>query len=371
MAPLATWCRGFAMRAMTLDQIAPPLTLGRTLYAGDGRVLLHRGTELTGEYVEQLRGLGYEALYVDDPREPSGTTPAEIVSDQTRAEAMGAVKEAFDHLLNIRGSKFIHDWSGRRALYVAASSITNEIMACRDLCFQMAELRSTDGYTFAHSVSVAILGMALARKLHVPHNQLVDLAIGLLLHDLGKVVLAEELRDPDRQLTDEEREVYRKHARGGYALLQAMSGSFSAHTKIIALQHHEAWDGSGYPKGLKEGEIHLFAQICAITDTYDRLTTSKAFGFKALPHEALEYLMGSCGRLFSLDIVQTFLEIIAPYPLGTLVRLNTGEEGVVVRIDKGMHQRPVLRLCQNGRPGLEDFELYSHPDRVIVEVLGG
>ncbi len=358
------------MRAMTLDAIAPPLTLGRTLYAGDGRVLLHRGTELSGDYLDHLREMGFEALYVDDPRDPSQVLPVDLVSEQTRVEAQCAVKEAFSHLLNIRGSKFVHDWSGRRALYVAASSITNEIMSCKDLCFQMAELRSNDGYTFAHSVNVAILGMALARKLHVPHNQLVDLAIGLMLHDIGKLVLPENLRDPDRQLTDEERVEYQKHTRGGYALLQSMGGSFSAHTKIVALQHHEHWDGSGYPKGLAGAEIHQFAQICAITDTYDRLITSKAYGFKALPHEALEYLMGSCGRLFSLEMVQTFLEIVAPYPLGSTVRLNTGEEGVVVRIDKGMHQRPVLRLCRDGRLVGEDFELYAHPDRAIVEVLG-
>ena len=358
------------MRAMTLDGIGPPLKLGRTLYAGDGRVLLHRGTELSAEYVAQLRELGFEALYVDDPRDPSEILPADLVSEQTRVEAMGAVKEAFSHMASVRGSKFVHDWSGRRALYVAASSITNEVMACKDLCFQMAELRSGDGYTFAHSVNVAILGMALARKLQVPHNQLVDLAIGLLLHDLGKLVLADPLRDPDRQLSEDERAAYEKHARNGYALLQSMGGSFSAHTKIIALQHHERWDGSGYPKGLKEAEIHQFAQICAITDTYDRLITSKAFGFKALPHEALEFLMGSCDRLFSLDLVRAFLEIVAPYPLGTTVKLNTGEEGVVVRIDKGMHTRPVLRLFQEGRLQTEHFELYHHPDRAIVQVIG-
>ena len=358
------------MRAMTLDRISPPLKLGRTLYSGDGRVLLHRGTELSGEYVDSLRELGFEALYVDDPRDPSEVLPVDMVAEQTRAEAMCAVKEAFGHLLDVRGAKFVHDWSGRRALYQAASSITNEIMSCRDLCFQMAELRSSDGYTFAHSVNVAILGMALARKLHVPHQQLVDLAIGLLLHDIGKLILPEDLRDPDLQLTEEQQIAYMKHARGGYALLQAMGGSFSAHTKIIALQHHERWDGSGYPKGLKGDEIHKFSQICAITDTYDKLITSKAFGFKALPHEALEYLMGSCGRLFSLEMVQAFLDIVAPYPLGTLVKLNTGEEGVVVRIDKGMHARPVLRLFEEGRMvGGEDFELSQHPNRLVVKVL--
>jgi HD-GYP domain-containing protein (c-di-GMP phosphodiesterase class II) len=360
------------MRAMTLDRIAPPLKLGRTLYAGDGRVLLHRGTELSDEYLGHLREMGFEALYVDDPREPSDVAAVDLVSENTRIEAQSAVKEAFGHMLEQRGQKFVHDWSGRRALYVAASSITNEVMASKDLCFQMAELRSNDGYTFAHSVNVSILGMALARKLQVPHSQLVDLAIGLMLHDIGKLVLPENLRDPDRQLTEEEQAEYERHAKGGYALLQTMGSSFTAPTKIVSLQHHERWDGTGYPKGLKGDEIHLFAQICAVADTYDRLITSKAYGFKALPHEALEYLMGSCDRHFSLEIVRAFLEIVAPYPLGTTVRLNTGEEGMVVRIDKGKHSRPVLRLFdEDRRLRSEDFELYAHTDRVIVQVTNG
>lgn len=357
------------MRAMTIDRIAPPMRLGRTLYAGDGRVLLHRGTELSAEYVGHLKGLGYEALYVDDPRAPDEVVAVDLISEATRAAAMGAVKEAFGSLQSTRGSQFVHDWSGRRALYLAASSITNEVMSSKELCFQMAELRSTDGYTFAHSVNVTILGMALARKLALPHHQLIDLSIGLMLHDVGKLVLPEHLRDPDRELTADERTEYETHAKAGYALLQTMGSAFTAPTRIIALQHHEHWDGSGYPKGLAGNDIHIFSQICAIANTYDRLITSRAYGFRALPHEALEYLMGSCGRLFSLDMVRAFLEVVAPYPLGTMVKLNTGEVGVVCRIDKGMHSRPVLRLYEGGRPTDTELELYKHPDRAIVEIV--
>jgi HD-GYP domain-containing protein (c-di-GMP phosphodiesterase class II) len=355
------------MRAVTLEQIKPGMKLGKTLFAGDGRVLLHRGTVLGEKYVEHLAGLGFSALYVEDPA-LADVEMSDVVSEATRLGATSAVKDAFTQLRSTKGRNFHQDWSGRRALYHAATSIITEIQASKDLMFQVMELRAQDGYTFAHSVNVCILGMAMARQLDVPHNKLVDLAIGLLLHDIGALLLPEELRDPNRVLGDVEQAVYRSHAQGGFDLLKDMRETFGATSKIVTLQHHEWWDGSGYPKGLAGNDIHEFAQICSIVDTYDRLITSNKFGRRALPHEALEYIMGSGGRQFRLELVQTFISVVAPYPLGTTVRLNTGEMGVVIRLEKGLPHRPVLRLVRGTRLSDEELRLTSHPDRVVVGV---
>jgi HD-GYP domain-containing protein (c-di-GMP phosphodiesterase class II) len=354
------------MRAIMLDRVQPSMRLGKTLFAGDGRVLLHRGTELSDAYLEHLRSLGFTALYVEDPR-TEGVEAPELVSDKTRLVAVAAVKTAFAGLKDMQGHKFQHGWSGRRSLYNAASSIVTEVSASKDLCIQLMELRSSDGYTFAHSVNVCILGMALARKLEVPYNKMVDLAIGLLIHDIGKLLLPEELRDATRELTSEEAKAYEHHAEAGYGLLKDLGSTFGAPSKIVALQHHERWDGQGYPRGLKGDQIHEFAQICAIANTYDRLTTSAAFGRRAAPHEALEFIMGAGGTLFRLPLVQAFLEIVAPYPLGSTVKLNTGEIGVVVRIEKGLPQRPVLRMLADHSG--DEFRLTDHQDRVVVGVV--
>lgn len=350
------------MRALTFDRIQPSMKLGKTLYAGDGRVLLHRGTELTQEYLNHLQNQGFTALYVQD-----GTSPEfelhELVGEQTRQQAVAAVKGSFEDLAG--GRKLNQDWVGKRRLYNAATSIVAEVSGNRDLGVQMLELRSLDGYTFQHSVNVCILGMALAIKAGVEHNRLVDLAIGLLLHDIGKLLLPDDLRHLHGQVAPDRRREYERHCEGGYALLKDLGSTFGAPTRIVALHHHERWDGQGFPKGLRGKEIHEFAQICAIADTYDRLTTSSAFGKQAPPHEALEYLMGAGDSLFRLSLVRDFLDIVAPYPLGSTVKLNTGEQGVVVRIEPGLPQRPVLSMV--GRS--EDFELSRHPDRVIVSLV--
>jgi HD-GYP domain-containing protein (c-di-GMP phosphodiesterase class II) len=355
------------MRAMMLERVQPSMKLGKTLFANDGRVLLHRGTELSDAYLDHLRSLGYTALYVEDPQ-TADVEAKEFVSDKTRLMAVAAVRTAFTELKEMKGGKLQQDWTGRRSLYNAANSIVSEVSLSKDLCIQLMELRSADGYTFAHSVNVCILGMALARKLEVPFNKMVDLAIGLLVHDIGKLLLPEALRDDiARPLTPEEEKVYETHAEGGYGLLRDLGSTFGAPSKIVALQHHERWDGEGYPKGLKGTEIHEFAQICAIANTYDRLTTSAAYGRRAAPHEALEFIMGAGGTLFRLELVQAFLEVVAPYPLGTTVRLNTNETGVVVAIEKGMPQRPTLKMM--GERYGEEMRLLDHQDRVIVGVV--
>jgi HD-GYP domain-containing protein (c-di-GMP phosphodiesterase class II) len=160
----------------------------------------------------------------------------------------------------------------------------------------------------------------------------------------------------------------KSHTSMGHRILAGNSSPMFQMAAEIAQSHHEWWDGSGYPKGLAGNDIHEFAQICSIVDTYDRLITSNKFGRRALPHEALEYIMGSGGRQFRLELVQTFISVVAPYPLGTTVRLNTGEMGVVIRLEKGLPHRPVLRLVRGTRLSDEELRLTSHPDRVVVGV---
>lgn len=355
------------MRVLTLDRVEPEMVLGKTLYSSDGRVLLQRGTVLGPKYLMQLRGMGFSALYVMDPAQEE-TLPREVVSEKTRNETVSALRDAFKTVREAKGKAVTDDWGVRRTIYNAANSIIGEVLDSRNLCFQMVEMRSADGYLFAHSVNVCILGVALARKLNLPYAKMVDLAIGLLLHDIGKLALSDELRDPSRVLTEVEEYEYQRHTTGGFGLLKDMGQTFGATSKIIALQHHERWDGTGYPKRLKGNAIHEFAQIAAVVNTYDRLTTSNKYGKQALPHEALEYLMGSCGTHFKLSVVQAFLEIVAPFPIGSTVKLNTGDTGVVIEVEEKLPQRPVVRLIRPGETRAVPLRLVEHPDRVVTGV---
>lgn len=354
------------MRAVAIDALSPEMRLGKTLYKGDGRVLLAKGTPLSEHYVESLQAQGFTALYVEDPSFPEA--PPEPVSERTRMKAAVALKDALADLRQGGGRTVNEDWAGRRLLRSAGDAIINELSASKDVLFQVMELRAADeGYLFAHSVNVCIMGLALARHAEVPHRRLPDLALALLLHDVGVAMLPEDLRGPQLVWAGEAGEAYQHHARHGHALLKGMSDTYGALCRAVALQHHEHWDGSGYPQGLSGQQIHPFAQICAVVNAYDRLTTSEAYGHRAMPHEALEFLMGAGGSRFPLPLVQGFLKLVAPYPIGTTVRLSNGSAGVVLKVDPALPARPTLRLVSGED---RDLDLAEETKLAIVGVVG-
>ncbi|HEY9856943.1 MAG TPA: HD domain-containing phosphohydrolase [Stenomitos sp.] len=357
------------MRLVMIHDVAPGARLGKTLYGEDGRILLHRGTELSEAYIDTLGHMGYQALYVLDAHALE-VPLKEPISDRTRQEALVAVRDTFRKVREPNRT-LDQEWTSRRILYNAATSIIAELQGNRDLNLQIAELRTASSYTFDHSVNVCLLGLALAERLGMTQAKLVDLAVGLLLHDIGKTLLSPEvmlLHEGAEPILDER---YRQHARLGYDMLQQFGKTMSGPSRIIALQHHERVDGSGFPKGLTESEIHPFAQIAAIANTYDTLIHDLGSGHPSPPHQAMEYLMAAGGSHFNHAMVSEFLKLLVPFPLETSVRLSTLEEGLVVAVDRGLPMRPTVRVTTDPdgrvRPKAYELDLRKHPDITIVQ----
>lgn len=356
------------MRLVLIHDVAPGVRIGKTIFGEDGRILLHRGTELTAAYLETLERMGYQALYVLDPH-AMDVPLNEPISERTRQDALVAIRETFRKVREPNRS-LDQEWTSRRILYNAVTSIIAELQGNRDLNLQIAELRTASSYTFDHSLNVCLLGLALGERLGMSQVKLVDLAVGLLLHDIGKTLMAPELlhlhegADPIRD------ERYRQHPRLGFDMLQ-QGKTMSGPSRIIVLQHHERVDGSGFPKGLKESEIHPFAQIAAIANTYDNLIHDMVQGRPSPPHQAMEYLMATGGSHFNHGLVSEFLKLLVPFPLETTVRLSTQEEGVIVAIDRWLPMRPTVRVTVDpdgrARPKPYELDLKKHPGVTILQ----
>lgn len=347
------------------------MQLGRTIFADDGRVLLQRGTKLTAAYLETLKRYGYEVLYVHDPIFP-GLDLAEPISERTRSEAIGSVREAF-RTFRTPNRKLDQDWTGRRILYNAATSIINDLIAEKDLNLQLTEMRSQNSYLFAHSVNVCVLGLALGQKLNFSYNKLTDLAMGLLTHDIGKSLLPPESAAHHTHMRPVGDDVYKTHPRLGFDTLRQVGRALGAPSKIIALQHHERWDGLGFPSGLKGDEIHEFAQIAAIVNTYDNLThLTQENGEPYPPSEVIEFMMAAGGTFFNPQMVETFVKMLVPYPLGSYVTLSNKARGFVSGLDRKMPLRPIVRIVfeENGALVSQpyDLDLRDHSDITVVSV---
>ncbi len=325
------------MRPIDLDKVQPGQILGKTIFTSDGRVLLREGTPLSLRYLKALREMQYGFIYIVDPRVPD-IEVQDVIPEQLRQEAVLTIRRAFGDICKTGVNL--------QAISEVTSRIVESIMANDELIVQMADLKNHDSYTFSHSVNVCVVGTILGVKLGLDERKLKDLALGLMLHDIGKMQVSEEILLKAGRLTEDEYTRMQDHARSGFDLLRSIQ-SLSAHAKIVVLQHHEKYDGTGYPKGLKGDDIHLNGQIGAIADVYDALTSDRTYRNRFLPHEAIEYLMSQASRHFSLELITTFISTVAPYPPGTVLKLSSGETGIVHEVNMRLASRPVVTLVQD------------------------
>lgn len=359
------------MRAISIENLESGNILAKTILANDGRPLLRRGAELTVKAIATLARMGYQYIYIADEL-TEDVEAHDLLDDEVRMRATNTVREAFEAAVS-SGDKFSRSTGiNYDAISDVAGNLVDSILANDDLSIQIVDLKSYDSYTFQHSVNVAMLGVVLGKSLRLNFGELKDLATGLLLHDLGNVTIPEAILKKPTKLTDAEYKYIYEHPRSGFELLRQCD-RISAPAKIIALQHHERMNGTGYPKGLKGPDIHINSQIGAIVDAYDALTSDRNYRKRYLPHEAIEYLMGAGESHFSFQLVQNFVGLVAAYPPGTMVSLSTGEVAVVIKVDMTMSTRPLLRLCfdANGKkfPPGEELDLQKFPTITINKVV--
>ncbi len=196
--------------------------------------------------------------------------------------------------------------------------------------------------TYMHVLNVALLSAIIGLQLNYNENKLKNLILGALLHDLGKLQVPKEILNKPGILTEEERDVIKQHPLLGEEMLK--DARLISSVLATIKEHHERWNGRGYPFGLKGQEIYQDAQIVAVADVYEALTADRPYRKGLPPYQALEMIIGGSGTDFNPRFVKAFQESLVLYPEGSLVTLNTGEIGVVAAIPLNMPTRPLLRL---------------------------
>ncbi len=207
--------------------------------------------------------------------------------------------------------------------------ISNSVARNPGALISLARLKTADDYTYMHSVAVCALMIALARQLGLDEEQTRQAGLAGLLHDLGKAMVPNEVLNKPGKLTDEEFAIIKKHPEFGHeALLQGAGVPEIA--LDVCLHHHEKTDGSGYPKGLKAEQISLFAKMGAVCDVYDAITSNRPYKAGWDPAESLRKMAEWAKGHFDESVFQAFVKSLGIYPVGSLVRLESGRLGVVV-----------------------------------------
>lgn len=221
--------------------------------------------------------------------------------------------------------------------------IVSSIMSNEDALLGLTRIRKMDKYIFEHSVSVSVLLTSFAKHLNFPEEDLLQIGIGGLLHDIGKIKTPQNILNKPGKLTDQEFAIMKKHVVYGKELLEAVPG-ISDIILSIATEHHERLDGTGYLDGKRGDEISLYGQMAAIVDVYDALTADRVYGEGMSPHTALVKLVTWGKSRFNQELLQSFIHCIGIYPIGSLVSLSDARFAVVVESGKKDLLSPKIRI---------------------------
>ena len=223
------------------------------------------------------------------------------------------------------------------------SEMVDSVVRNPDAQLWLTNLRKRDEYTAIHSMNVCIFALTFARYLGMTADEMNELGVGALLHDIGKMRVPLEILNKEGSLTEDERAIVKKHAQHGYEILKGSEGIPAAAIEI-AYSHHERKHGTGYPRGLSGAEIHLFARIVSIVDIYDAITSDRVYHHGMNTLTALENMFKWRESDLDRELVESFIQCLGIYPIGSLVELSTDEIGIVLSMSQGRRLAPYVML---------------------------
>ncbi len=322
------------MRRIPYDELKPGMIIARTVLDIRGNALLTKGTKLTNRYIDKLREKGLGSIYIQDGIDDIDVP--EIISEQLRSSLTIKLNNS---LKNLASGKTINMIEIRKSVNV----LLDNIISNRNTLIQLEDIRSYDDYLFMHSINVAIFAMMTGRSLGYSETDLVELGLGALLHDIGMIALNPAILNQTRSLNQLENEHVKSHAEIGFNILRSYR-EVSVQAAHIAYQHHERVDGQGYPRSLKAAQIHEYAKIVAVVDTFDAIISDRPFRSGYTITDALKIVKKLSGSYFDARIVDAFASNVAMYPMGSIVELNSGDLAVVVAVNKYRSHCPIIRI---------------------------
>jgi HD-GYP domain-containing protein (c-di-GMP phosphodiesterase class II) len=381
------------MLRVAVRNIEPGMVLARPIPVPDDprRFLLQRDAEVPMDLVPRLEQLGiYEVWVRHRDLEFLESVIDEGLTERQR-EVYAVVRKNFEGIMRgaateLEVEKFQTSISGLFEFLKGSD--------CGNMLLQ--KLDHFDVYLMSHSTNVCYLSLLLGMKLE---RYLIDerstktardakdlrqLGLGCLLHDVGKMLIPADVLNKPGKLSPEEMDLMRQHPKIGYDLVKGQTPPAAAQ---VVLNHHQRWDGKGYPERLdsRTGEplptlsgkqIPIFCRMATIADVYDAATSKRCYSDAKPPVQVLHELRTWCKGMFDPVVEQAFYEIIPPFPIGQMVKLSNGIEAVVVDFNRRQPVRPKVQALRDPQgqkfidPSLEEIDLALYPDLDIVSVDG-
>ena len=327
------------------------------------RVLVHRGAKIDTFVIEGLSRLGIPGLYIregaeeeaeEDPMKKIEESITPVVKNKiAKAREDDPAKVQLTETVRKRistGMQYLYNNTDSESFTRTSNNITNDLLTALDendaLAVDISQLRTSDEYTFRHSVDVATIAMVIGKNMGLKHSELHDIGIAGLLHDMGKSKVPPEILNKPAKLTDAEFEVMKQHPTLGYRILQEKK-DFKDIISVAVLQHHEKMNGRGYPMGVTRDKITPYARVLSVADVYDALVTNRPYKKSYSQRTAVDILMSMTDDL-DVEVMRTFLKCVILYPVDTIVYLSNGEYAKVVKNSSDSALRPTVIGVETG-----------------------
>ena len=360
------------MHPVNIESVIPGMKIGVPIRDANENILLNRNIIITERYINKLKSLGYQSIIVLDDEDTADLIAEDNISEHTRSVIRAKLKNSFELsekmikefkdesmkevFKNIRSDKFKKNFS-KIKIYENLQEVIEQLIEqvlSNDVLNGLNSLKTYDNYTYNHSIDVVITSVMLGKKLGFSGSMLDELAMGCLMHDIGKIFIDKKILNKQDKLTPEEFEKIKEHPTFGYEI---MSGRriLASH---VTYQHHERQDGKGYPRGLKGnnkinretgvGLMSLFGEISAIADVHDAMISDRVYRKGFPPDIVIKFLINNAGIHLNRELLEKFLKFTPMYPVGYKIQiLNGGYEdyfGVVAKINNKDLNRPIIRI---------------------------
>lgn len=358
------------MRRVKTNDLKPGMVLASDVYNYQDQLVLSAGIALTEKAIQKLNFYSIFFVRIEDAEEKEAPVQVrqESYSERVRhSDEFKNYKEAFEHnvaLMEVLLSDFVEEEPTEEAVNAVVNNaiqMLEDKQADSNVFDMLHNMREYDDMTYAHSLNVALICNVLAKWLGMTEKeQKLAFTCGIL-HDIGKLMIPEEVIHKQGKLTKDEYDQVKMHSIEGYNYIRNLD--IDEHIKKTILMHHERYDGTGYPLGTKGDDIDKFARICAIADVYEATTSARKYRGAASPFHVVEIFEKEGLQKYDTHMIMTFLEKIVDNYMLNRVRLTNGMEGEIIYINKNNLSRPIVKC------GDEFIDLSKRKDVEIKELI--
>lgn len=325
------------MKLVEIDELQGGEILAKQILTNDYQVLLGKGTVIKKDYIEKLKELDILSVYVEE-------TVANITLDENEMIHEEVKKDCLIKVRSILEKHMYKMDDDLKKIEEASNEIMMNILNDEHVIKKVYEIKMRSSDVYEHSISVCILSILTSLKLDIPKDEIYDIGLAALMHDLGLRYITVNYDNTNiENYTEKEKEEYKKHTIYGYSAL-LKEDWISEKVKKLILFHHERMDGSGYPLHAKE--LTKDNQILALCELFDELLCGVGC-VRMKVHEAVEYIKVQKNQGFDATIVDALLQLAAVYPTGTKVKLSDGTIGIVIGQNQGFPERPKVKVYKN------------------------